>query len=472
MAISKIILNGTTQMDVTDTTATAADVAQGKVFYAASGERTVGTASGGAVERSDVNFYDYDGTLLHAYTIAQINDSGFTMPSNPSHTGLTAQGWNWTLAEIKAQLTAVPNSTVNVGQMYVTDDGKTRIYVSMHEGRLHPYLGIGINGTVVVDWGDSSATDTMTGEGLTDTVYQDHQYASGGDYVITLTVTSGSFQFYGNYSILSSNGALMSESVYTDAVKKVEIGNNTGIGFSAFSYCNSLTTITLPSWIRFSDEYIFEYCHSLQSITIPSGVTEITDTMFQSCGSLSIVSIPSSVTTISNYAFSQCTSLISFTFPSGCEIYYGAFQESYIREPVVISTETINESAFYACGVVPSVTLLGTQTIMYSAFYGCPIQSLTLPDGLTEIQSDAFNRCFSLASLTIPSSVTTIGGMAFAECYGLGEIHFKPTTPPTLDSYVFDLAYDCKIYVPTGSLSAYTSASNYPDPSNYTYIEE
>ena len=263
MAISKVILNGTTQMDVTDTTATAADVAQGKVFYAASGERTVGTASGGAVERSDVNFYDYDGTLLHAYTTVQVNDSGFTMPSNPSHTGLTAQGWNWTLAEIKAQLTAVPNSTVNVGQMYVTDDGKTRIYVTMHEGRLHPYLGIGINGTVVVDWGDNSATDTMTGEGLTDTVYQDHQYASGGDYVITLTVTSGSFQFYGSYSIFSSNGELLNEDVYTNAVKKVEIGNNTGIGFSAFSYCYSLTTITLPSWIRFSEdsnEYIFEYC--------------------------------------------------------------------------------------------------------------------------------------------------------------------------------------------------------------------
>lgn len=30
----------------------------------------------------------------------------------------------------------------------------------------------------------------------------------------------------------------------------------------------------------------------------------------------------------------------------------------------------------------------------------------------------------------------------------------------------------CVISVPTGSLSAYTSEANYPDPDTYTYIEE
>lgn len=46
--VNKVVLaDGSTPIDLTDTTATADDVASGKVFYAASGARTLGTASGG-----------------------------------------------------------------------------------------------------------------------------------------------------------------------------------------------------------------------------------------------------------------------------------------------------------------------------------------------------------------------------------------------------------------------------------------
>lgn len=69
MANNKVQLaDGTVLIDITDTTAVAADVAAGKYFYNAAGVKTLGTGSGGGgSDPTSIQVYleqDQDGYLL------------------------------------------------------------------------------------------------------------------------------------------------------------------------------------------------------------------------------------------------------------------------------------------------------------------------------------------------------------------------------------------------------------------------
>lgn len=101
------------------------------------------------------------------------------------------------------------------------------------------------------------------------------------------------------------------------------------------------------------------------------------------------------------------------------------------------------------------------------------LSNIDIPNIVT-IGDYAFQNCVGLGGIIIPATCTSIGASAFSGCTSLREIHFQATTPPTLsDSNVFSsLHTNCIIYVPTGSLAAYTSATNYPSASTYTYEEE
>ena len=54
------------------------------------------------LERNDVNFFDYDGTLLYAYTWEEALELT-ELPEGPEHEGLVFQEWNYTLEDIWEQ---------------------------------------------------------------------------------------------------------------------------------------------------------------------------------------------------------------------------------------------------------------------------------------------------------------------------------------------------------------------------------
>ena len=472
------------------------------------GPVTVNVPSGSGGDGStndDVIFYDYDGSVVASYTASEFATVN-ALPANPSHDGLTAQGWNWSLEDAKTYVGKY--GKLNIGQTYITDDGKTRIYIHLEQGRLAPYLGIAINGTATVEWGDGN-TDTVTGTSTLTIVNTQHVYAAPGDYIIKIAVdgemaivgtdgTIGTTLLWKN--ITSSNNYL--NRVYQSAIKKIEIGSNTNFSNYSFIGCYNLISITIPDSVTIIGTSAFNGCYNLTSITIPDGVTEISTIAFGTCYSLISITIPDSVTIIGTSAFQACHSLTSITIPNTVSaIGSSAFSTCHSLTSVTIpdGVTIINNNTFYSCYSLTSITIPDSVTIIgTSAFDGCrslthitisdnvteigtyafrvcsSLTSITIPNGVTAIGTTTFQTCQSLASITIPDGITTIGANALGGCLGLSEIRFLSTTPPTVSSRnaFSNIPTDCVIYVPTGSLAAYRSATNYPSSTTYQYKEE
>ena len=85
------------------------------------------------------------------------------------------------------------------------------------------------------------------------------------------------------------------------------------IGASAFSHCNSLTSVTIPDSVTTIGNGAFSGCESLTSVTIPNGVKTIGIGAFYGCKNLTSVTIPNSVKTIGKNAFYKCNNLLKET---------------------------------------------------------------------------------------------------------------------------------------------------------------
>ncbi len=193
------------------------------------------------------------------------------------------------------------------------------------------------------------------------------------------------------------------------------------IGNSAFDYCRSLTSVTIPDSVTIIGPYAFAYCSSLTSVTIPASVTSIYHRAFDGCSSLTSVTIPASVTSIDSAAFNGCSSLTSVTIPA--------------------SVTSIGWYVFYGCSSLTSVTIPDSVTIIgpYAFAYCSSLTSVTIPDSVTRIGDYAFEDCSSLTSVTIPDSVTSIGNSAFSGCSSLTSV----TIPDSVKSIGAEAFCDC-----------------------------
>lgn len=188
---------------------------------------------------------------------------------------------------------------------------------------------------------------------------------------------------------------------------------------------------------------------NIKTSTIGSCITSIGNGTYSGCTSLMAVSIPSTVTSIGNDAFKGCVLLLDCGIPD--------------------SVKTIGSGAFSGCTQLAYINLPnGLTSLGTSAFTSCDnFSTINIPSTLTSIPDSCFRNCDGLSDIELQSTIQSIGSFAFADCSGLYNLTVLATTPPTLGTDAFiGVNSNFKIYVPSGSLNAYKTASiwsNYSD---------
>lgn len=511
MPINKVIYGNSTLLDLTSDTVSESNVASGKTFHRKDGTKVTGTAEmaqasysnqtitltngfpvsvgGGGVDvtplsvtengtytapsgkayspvnvnvptqtevqSNDVNLCDYDGTILYSYS----KEDFLTLtefPSNPIHEGLVSQGWNWTLQGAKNYVSKY--GFLDIGHTFDTVDGKTRLFLEVFDVHKNIRLSLGIKGTVTVDWGDDSEPITMTGSKTTTLVFSTHEYEDAGNYVITISSVSGNYVLLASSTIPlianADNTSANASFLVTTGLSKIYVGSECkGISTSSLTNLVSLKHITIPyGTIVASKATGGNYL--LEAIIFPKASSNYdVAAAFSNCYNVKRICI--SENTAGLTYFTDATILERICCPDA----ENGISASYVSNAKNLRDASIGE---------------GVRSIGKASFSACSfLEKLVLPSGLTEIGQNGILGCTNIRELEIPASVTNVVAGGLQNLYSLRRLKFLGSTPPVMaaTSSISGLITDCIIYVPQGSLQAYTTATNYPDSSKYTYIE-
>lgn len=209
----------------------------------------------------------------------------------------------------------------------------------------------------------------------------------------------------------------------------------------------------------------FSLLEVLTGITLPEGVKIIDDDALNGCISLKQVNMPSTVNKMGKRALAGCDKLERIQIPeSTLEKIGGAinlYENANLNRNVrinILNMPIIGDKAFRNRKDVTGVTIPeGVTKIDVEAFAGCSnLKQATMPESLTEIEVGAFNDCSSLSQINIPSNVKKIGALAFNACSNLKKANI-PNGVTSIDNGVF---CNCSSLTQVNIPSSVTSIGN------------
>ena len=182
----------------------------------------------------------------------------------------------------------------------------------------------------------------------------------------------GNYAFYLCYKITDEKTKLpekleeIGEGAFKNCkIKSVDLPSMVkSVGKEAFAW-SGLIRVSLPSSLQCLSERMFAESHYLNEVIFSKGLREIGKESFYCCFGLNSVDIPEGVTSVADKAFAWCGAYKSFGSSYSCYNF---------RKVILPSTlSTIGASAFSNCQV---------------------LQSINIPEGITEIQDNTFEYCY------------------------------------------------------------------------------
>lgn len=245
--------------------------------------------------------------------------------------------------------------------------------------------------------------------------------------------------------------------ILNDSLEKLEGGT--------FQGCDKLEEINFPSKLISIGDCCFRGS-GINKAVFNEGLKEIGALAFDGCKELYILELPESLEKIGNFAFENTLVEIVVIHENLKIIGYRAF--GYCKELEILyfnaknckvdfydnSDEKLdydnlgNASPFIGCKLKEihlgeGITAIGGNVAPYGTFENCSeLESIMIPDTVSEIGTAAFKNCSSLVTAVISDSVTRIAEDAFEGCHNLTILCFK-------NSYVYTYAQAQGIRVST-----------------------
>ena len=375
-----------------------------------------GGSSARVAYEKDVNFWDYDGTLLYSYTLAEARALTGLPPVPDRNKQLVNGSWNWTLEEVNTL-----ERGADIGAVYETKDDAVYIGLDIISSN-NCTIVLNFSGIASIDWGDGTTLDGAS-SGVS------HTYAEIGKYEIKMLGVTHIGGGTSSTQIVSGEGRKNVVYVYCN-------GTKCGVKDYCFFGLYALETVAVKGS---SSRYMFNDSRKLRFFTTNDG--EVKYGQFKNCTGLSLVCLPKAENYIHGEGYRGCSSLRRL--PNASRIFAdGGYQ--------CASCNSVNEV---------NIAAYGTTAAAHSCFSA---RKITIHEGVTTIQDQSFYNCIAADIVSVASTVTSIGAQAFQYC-GARLLKFLSATPPTVaNANAFtSIPADCVVEVPAASLTAYQNATNY-----------